>query len=347
MLGYADRTNLSVAVIAMSRELGWGEASTGTLLASFFCGYVLTQIPAGLAAARFGAKGVLLIGTVVWSAATVLTPWAARQSIDAALAARVVVGLAEGVQIPCCNALLAAWVPPQGRARALSFIFSGQFVGTICALSCSPLAEWWWPSIFLLWGWLGFVWCLVFAALAPASSPGASAGKGAAGEELGLISAVDGSGSPRCSASAPRCARPSFLAHPAFLAVCAAHFANNWGAYLLLSWLPKYLTSLGAAATASQAAPLPPPAAGSPRLNPAGATLADGSTLFSTPYAVAIVADNVGGWVADEVLLSRCRLKLLHARKCMQAVAMLMWGVVNTIGTVPGIAANVVTGRGF
>ena len=87
MLGYADRTNLSVAVIAMSRELGWGEARTGTLLASFFCGYVLTQIPAGLAAARFGAKRVLLIGTVVWSAATVLTPWAARQSIDAALAA--------------------------------------------------------------------------------------------------------------------------------------------------------------------------------------------------------------------------------------------------------------------
>uniref|UniRef100_A0A0D3I5Y1 Major facilitator superfamily (MFS) profile domain-containing protein n=2 Tax=Emiliania huxleyi TaxID=2903 RepID=A0A0D3I5Y1_EMIH1 len=125
MLGYADRTNLSVAVIAMSRELGWGEASTGTLLASFFCGYVLTQIPAGLAAARFGAKRVLL--------------------------ARVVVGLAEGVQIPCCNALLAAWVPLHGRARALSFIFSGQFVGTICALSCSPLAEWWWPSIFLLW----------------------------------------------------------------------------------------------------------------------------------------------------------------------------------------------------
>ncbi|EOD05239.1 hypothetical protein EMIHUDRAFT_448586 [Emiliania huxleyi CCMP1516] len=303
MLGYADRTNLSVAVIAMSREFGWGEASTGTLLASFFCGYVLTQIPAGLAAARFGAKRVLLVGTVVWSAATVLTPWAARQSINAALAARVVVGLAEGVQIPCCNALLAAWVPPHGRARALSFIFSGQFVGTICALSCSPLAEWWWPSIFLLWGWLGFVWCLVFAALAPASSPGASAGKGAAGEELGLISAVDGSGSPRCSASAPRCARPAFLAHPAFLAVCAAHFANNWGAYLLLSWLPN------------------------------------------TPYAVAIVADNVGGWVADEVLLSRCRLKLLHARKSMQAVAMLMWGVVNTIGTVPGIAANVVTGR--
>ncbi|EOD22402.1 hypothetical protein EMIHUDRAFT_240437 [Emiliania huxleyi CCMP1516] len=321
MLGYADRTNLSVAVIAMSREFGWGEASTGTLLASFFCGYVLTQIPAGLAAARFGAKRVLL--------------------------ARVVVGLAEGVQIPCCNALLAAWVPLHGRARALSFIFSGQFVGTICALSCSPLAE---------WGWLGFVWCLVFAALAPASSPGASAGKGAAGEELGLISAVDGSGSPRCSASAPRCARPAFLAHPAFLAVCAAHFANNWGAYPLLSWLPN------------------------------------------TPYAVAIVADNVGGWVADEVLLSRCRLRLLHARKSMQAVAMLvpcgcflllcgstsaggatallaaaiaasswshagyaanildlaggdaattaqMWGVVNTVGTVPGIAANVVTGR--
>ena len=110
------------------------------------------------------------------------------------------------------------------------------------------------------------------------------------------------------------------------------------------------------------------------------------------------MADNVGGWVADEVLLSRCRLRLLHARKSMQAVAMLvpcgcflllcgstsaggatallaaaiaasswshagyaanildlaggdaattaqMWGVVNTVGTVPGIAANVVTGR--
>ena len=45
-------------------------------------------------------------GVLIWSLATLLTPWAARQSLAALLAMRVVMGLAEGVAMPCMNNMI-------------------------------------------------------------------------------------------------------------------------------------------------------------------------------------------------------------------------------------------------
>ena len=46
-LCYADRTNLSVALVAMRREFGWDGSTSGSLLSAFFIGYLFTQIPGG------------------------------------------------------------------------------------------------------------------------------------------------------------------------------------------------------------------------------------------------------------------------------------------------------------
>lgn len=45
-------------------------------------------------------------GVLIWSLATLLTPWASRQSLAALLAMRVVMGLAEGVAMPCMNNMI-------------------------------------------------------------------------------------------------------------------------------------------------------------------------------------------------------------------------------------------------
>lgn len=52
-----------------------------------------------------------------------------------------------------------------------------------------------------------------------------------------------------------------------------------------------------------------------------GLPLADGASRFAAPYVLSIVVANVGGWVADELLLRRLRLSVLRTRKIVQSVA--------------------------
>jgi ACS family sodium-dependent inorganic phosphate cotransporter len=42
---YIDRVNMSVAIIPMAEDLGWGMQMQGTILSSFFVGYLLLLLP--------------------------------------------------------------------------------------------------------------------------------------------------------------------------------------------------------------------------------------------------------------------------------------------------------------
>ena len=74
---YADRSNISTAIIPMAEAFSWDKIAEGGVLSAFFYGYALTQIVGGRAADRFGGKNVLLFGVVAWSLATFFTPAAA------------------------------------------------------------------------------------------------------------------------------------------------------------------------------------------------------------------------------------------------------------------------------
>ena len=47
LICYADRTNISLAIIPMAREHGYSESVKGVIMASFFAGYCGTQILGG------------------------------------------------------------------------------------------------------------------------------------------------------------------------------------------------------------------------------------------------------------------------------------------------------------
>jgi MFS family permease len=49
---YVDRVNISLAIVAMTREFGWNKTTSGFVMSSFFIGYLLTQVPGGLLAGR-------------------------------------------------------------------------------------------------------------------------------------------------------------------------------------------------------------------------------------------------------------------------------------------------------
>jgi len=80
---YALRVCLSVAVVLMRDQYGWDDATSGKVLASFFVGYVVLQVPGGRWAEKCGGKRVYGLALVATCLFTLLTPWAADRGLAA------------------------------------------------------------------------------------------------------------------------------------------------------------------------------------------------------------------------------------------------------------------------
>lgn len=59
---------------ALSQDHEWDEKTKSLVLSSFFWGYVVTQVPAGQLAQKFGAKRILMWSMLLCAALTLLTP---------------------------------------------------------------------------------------------------------------------------------------------------------------------------------------------------------------------------------------------------------------------------------
>jgi MFS family permease len=194
-----------------------------------------------------------------------MTPLAAELGLPALIAMRILMGMSEGISLPTMHELTAQWVPPDETSRFVGFVTSGQYVGTVCAMLCSPIVAVWWQGVFYGFGALGLVWCLAWwrwGSSTPRQSPRitqaelryieARLGRGGGGRQQKKEEGIGGRddlSSCRCVTVGPcgcmLCAPPrrwvEYVRALPFVAVVVAHFAHNWGWYLLLSWLPKYL----------------------------------------------------------------------------------------------------------
>jgi MFS transporter, ACS family, solute carrier family 17 (sodium-dependent inorganic phosphate cotransporter), other len=286
---YIDRVNISVAIIPMAADLGWDATTQGTVLSSFFVGYLLTQIVGGRLADRFGGKVVLAGGVLLWSLFTIVTPPAAAFGFAALLVARVGMGMGEGVNFPAVYTLQARWIPIDERARAMALNNSGIPLGTVFALVVTPIivAQLGWQWAFYLFGSVGIVWFAVWqtrTAASPAEHPRISAA------ELDYIQAHS------TPAGVPGSAPPilAFLKHPSVWAIIVAHFCNNWSLYVLLTWLPTFVNK--------------------------GLGVSFASVGFFTmfPHIAYFVFLNVAGNVADRLI--RGGMEVGRVRKLMQSI---------------------------
>ena len=234
-LCYIDRISISVAIIPLARQFGYDSAKQGVVLSAIFWGYIWTQLAGGWMADRFGGHRVLAAGVAVWSLATFIMPPAAALSFSALLATRVLLGLGEGVNFPSIHSLTSRWTLPSERARVLSVNYSGMYVGTVLALSASPLIirAFGWPALFYISGALGAVWVAAWMWLA-ADCPENSSRVSAA--ELNLITSMR-----TAELRATHVPWAAIAKEKAVWAIVVAHFCSNFGFNILLLWLPTYL----------------------------------------------------------------------------------------------------------
>ncbi|XP_048576033.1 vesicular glutamate transporter 2 isoform X2 [Nematostella vectensis] len=182
LLSYGVRAGISIAVVAMvsSREttingtitvkdpeFRWSTKTQGVILGSFFGGYMLTQVPGGVLAQRFGGRVVLGLCMLFSSIFVFLSPVAARTHVALLVAASAAVGSCKGVMTPALYDFWNRRAPYGEKSTYVTFSLSGVYIGlAIIPPVLGQLESWFdWPSIFYSSGavtiLLAFVWFIV------------------------------------------------------------------------------------------------------------------------------------------------------------------------------------------
>lgn len=137
-------------------------------MSSFYWGYILTHVPGGLLAEKFGGKHTLGFGIFSTAIFTLLTPIAVVWGDSHALIVlRALMGFGEGVTLPAVNVLLTQWVPTEQKSCIGSFVYAGGLIGTVYSTVISGLilAHFDWQTVFYVIGITGALWYVFWLVL--------------------------------------------------------------------------------------------------------------------------------------------------------------------------------------
>ena len=158
-IAFLDRTNISIAGLAIQGELKIDNIHLGWVYSSFLLGYAAFQVVGGWMACRFGPRRVLAAGVLWWGVFSALTTAANPRLAHALLLLiliRFTLGAGEAVMYPASNQFVAHWIPVAERGRANGWIFAG--VGAGAGLTI-PILTWLIGS----YGWRASFWFSAFA----------------------------------------------------------------------------------------------------------------------------------------------------------------------------------------
>ena len=161
-VAYVDRTNLSVSIQAVAKDMGFagdGFAVTASwALTIFLIGYAFANVLGGFLTARFDPKIVVTAMVAIWSVATLVVGFA--DSLYLLLASRCILGVAEGIYWPQQSRFARAWFADSERSKANAII---QYYGQYLALALGYMIllpvfnAFGWRVLFLLTGAVGLV----------------------------------------------------------------------------------------------------------------------------------------------------------------------------------------------
>lgn len=226
---------------ARDGEFPWEKSTQGLILGAFFWGYLITQIPGGWLAERFGGKAVYGWFMLMTAVATLLTPIGARTSPWFLVALRVIEGLGEGVVFPAMHCLWSKWAPPLERSKLIGFTYAGAQIGNVITLPISGLLcdygfDGGWGSIFYIFGAIGVIWFILWMVIAynePSAHPRISDI-----ERDYIEQSIGGSKKEHKNQSTPWL---KFFTSLPIWGIIIGHMCANWGTYTLLTNIPTYM----------------------------------------------------------------------------------------------------------
>jgi len=237
LVNFFDRINLSVSRDALHASFGLSLVAFGYLSSAFSWTYALMQMPAGVLLDRLGVRRVGRISAFLWSVASFAA--AAAPTLTLFFGARFLLGVSESPTFPANAKALGYWFTREERGLATAITDAAAKLSTAIGVPLIGLLLLYfgWRWSFAATGFVSLLYFLLFYLVYrnPRDDPKLSS------QELNFI--LQGGAQPEDSTATQRGSSLGYLLKQRKV----YGLALGWGAYnytffLLLTWLPSYLS---------------------------------------------------------------------------------------------------------
>ncbi|XP_065339064.1 sialin-like [Cloeon dipterum] len=275
-------------------EFDWSEQLQGTILSSFFVGYLFFQLPGGRLAELIGGRIVYGFTVLIPSLLAALVPLLTRVHYGYLIAIRIGQGLFLGAMFPTASVLVTKWVPLHERARFMSTFNMGGTLGLalvmpVCGLIIDLLD---WPALYYITAAQGVIFSICWFALvhdSPDKHPRITQFE-KRHIELGLVKG------PVKKLPIPWV---RVLTSLQFWGPFLSSFGSDWGFYTFLTLGPKYMASI------------------------LGVDIRENGILSALPFLCRYIFGIIIGMIFD-LCLRRRWMALVHLRKLAVCFSHLM-----------------------
>ena len=237
LINYFDRVNISVSQDALHATFGITTVQFGYLLSAYSWTYAALQLPCGVLLDRVGVKLVGRISTLLWSVASFGA--AAATGGGSFFVARLLLGVGEAPTFPANSKAIGYWFPSRERSLATAiFDAASKFAPAVgVPLLGLILIHFGWRWSFAATGILSFLYFLLFYWLY--RNP--SEDKSLTADERQFI--LRGGAQSEGRAKIKQSSSIAYLLRQRKVRGLVLGYASyNYTFYLLLTWLPSYLS---------------------------------------------------------------------------------------------------------
>jgi len=218
LVNYIDRVAISFAGPTIMSSLHISPAYFGLVLSSFGVGYILSLVPGGLIADRWGTRLVVLVTPLLWALFTGLTGFVTV--VGSFVLVRFALGVSEGLFTPSIYKTIGDNFDHKQRSFALAMCMSALALGPALAG----------PLVGVLIG--AFSWQLAFAFLALPAVLAAV---------LGYLLLPPAAHHRFVSAPKDKVPFRTLLRYPSLWLLALSNFATDIAQWGFMGWMPSYL----------------------------------------------------------------------------------------------------------
>ena len=238
LINYFDRVNISVSQDALHAAFGISAVQFGYLLSAYSWTYAALQLPCGVLLDRFGVKLVGRVSTFLWSVASFGA--AAATGVGSFFAARLLLGVGEAPTFPANSKAVGYWFPARERSLATAIFDAASKFAPAAGVPLLGLLliHFGWRWSFAATGILSFLYFVLFYWIY--RNP--SEDKSLTPVEREFIR--QGGAQPEGHAKIKEASSIAYLLRQRKVQGLVLGYASyNYTFYLLLTWMPSYLSS--------------------------------------------------------------------------------------------------------
>ena len=274
-IAYVDRVNIAVAAPFIAKEFNLSPTELGFIFSAFAYPYLVMQILGGWLADRFGPKKILLILSLIWGLATLLTGFIG--GLITLVIMRVLLGVGEGGAFPTATRAMTSWMPKSSRgfAQGITHSFSrlGGAITPPIVLAIVYYAGW--REAFIVLGVISLIWSLAYLLLFTDTPHQHKTITPAEIEEIGEPARKN-----KASGKTPWKDMISKMWLVTFVDFC-----YGWSLWVFLTWLPSYLK------------------------DDRGFDLKAMALFTTLPLLAGVIGDTLGGVISDKLYIRTKRLR--------------------------------------